>query len=113
MLNISEDKLIDPYFVSKSILEDSDLDRLTEIIKNKVLMYLYEDAAKAHRPSLFAEGKYATYTDVCKYFSEDALNLFKIKMEIKSETISKNVVYDDNITGEIPIVAEDEAEYKS
>lgn len=113
LLNIPEDKLIGPYFVSKSILEDSDLDRLTETIKNKVLMYLYEDAAKAHRPSLFAENKYATYSEVCKYFSENALSLFKGNIEIKTEPINKNVTYDDKTADEMSIVAEDEAEYKS
>lgn len=112
-LNIAEDKLIGPYFVSKAILEDPDLDRLTENIKNKVLMYLYEDAAKAHRPSLFAENKYATYSDVCTYFSENALNLFKGNIEIETETINKNLTCDDKIIDERPIAAEDEAEYKS
>jgi type II restriction-modification system restriction subunit len=113
LLNIPEDKLIGPYFVSKAILEDPDLDRLTETIKNKVLMYLYEDAAKAHRPSLFAENKYATYSDVCAYFSENALNLFKGNIEIETETINKNLTCDDKIIDERPIAAEDEAEYKS
>lgn len=112
-LNIPEDKLIGPYFVSKAILEDPDLDRLTETIKNKVLMYLYEDAAKAHRPSLFAENKYATYSDVCTYFSENALNLFKGNIEIETETINKNLTCDDKIIDERLIAAEDEAEYKS
>ena len=99
--------------MSKAILEDPDLDSLTETIKNKVLMYLYEDAAKAHRPSLFAENKYATYSDVCAYFSENALNLFKGNIEIETETINKNLTCDDKIIDERPIAAEDEAEYKS
>lgn len=87
LLNISEDKLIGPYFISKSILEEKDLDKLTEIIKNKVLMYLYEDAAKAFRSLLFAEGKYFTYSDVCKYFNENALTLFKGNLKIETELI--------------------------
>ncbi len=89
-LNIPEDKLIGPYFISKSILEGTDLDRLTETIKNKVLMYLYEDAAKAFRSSLFAEGKYSTYSDVCNYFDENALSLFKGNLEVETEEISLN-----------------------
>ena len=112
-LNIPEDKLIGPYFISKAILEDPDIDRLTEIIKYKVLMYLYEDAAKAHRPSLFADGKYATYSDVCKYFSENPLNLFKGNINLKTELIDKNTAYDTQITNEISTSAEDETEYKS
>lgn len=113
MFNIPEDKLIGPYFVSKSILEDSDLDRLTETIKNKVLMYLYEDVAKAHRSSLFAEGKYATYSDVCKYFSDNALSVFKGNIEIETETINKNANWDNKISYGLPIAAENKSEYKS
>ena len=89
-LNIPEDKLIGPYFISKSILEGTDLDRLTETIKNKVLMYLYEDAAKAFRSSLFAEGKYSTYSEVCYYFDENALSLFKGNLEVETEEIPSN-----------------------
>ena len=89
-LNIPEDKLIGPYFISKSILEGNNLDRLTETIKNKVLMYLYEDAAKAFRASLFAEGKYSTYSEVCNYFDENALSLFKGNLEMETEEISLN-----------------------
>lgn len=86
-LNIPEDKLIGPYFISKFILEGTDLDKLTETIKSKVLMYLYEDAAKAFRSSLFAEGKYSTYSSVCKYFDENALSLFKGNIEVDTELI--------------------------
>lgn len=89
-LNIPEDKLIGPYFVPKSILEENDLDKLTEIIKNKVLMYLYEDAAKAHRASLFAEGKFSTYSMLCKNFDENALNLFKGNLDVETYKILKD-----------------------
>lgn len=89
-LNIPEDKLIGPYFISKSILEETNLDRLTETIKNKVLMYLYEDAAKAFRSSLFADGKYSTYSQACNYFDENALSLFKGNINIKTELIVSN-----------------------
>lgn len=112
-LNIPEDKLIGPYFVSKAILEDSNLDSLTETIKNKVLMYLYEDAAKAYRPSLFAEGKYATYSSVCKQFDENALNLFKGNIEIETQSIETIQTYDYRETDEISITTKDGVEYES
>lgn len=95
-LNIPEDKLIGPYFISKSVLEGADLDKLTETIKNKVLMYLYEDAAKAYKPLLFAEGKYSTYSTVCKYFDENALNLFKGNLDVPTELIAENNVKDED-----------------
>ncbi|MCZ6160396.1 AAA family ATPase [Campylobacter ureolyticus] len=76
-LNIPEDKFIGPYFISKSILEKYDSSKLTEVIKDKVLMYLYEDAARAYRSLLFAENSYSTYSKLCEKFQKDALNLFK------------------------------------
>lgn len=84
-LNIPEDKLIGPYFISKSILENYDSSKLTEVIKDKVLMYLYEDAARAYRSLLFAENSYSTYSKLCEEFQKDALNLFKDKLELKTE----------------------------
>lgn len=87
LLNIPEDKLIGPYFISKSMLEETNLDKLTDTIKNKVLMYLYEDAAKAYKSSLFAEGKYSTYSSVCKFFDDNALALFKGNLDIETEEI--------------------------
>ncbi len=95
-LNIPEDKLIGPYFIPKSILEGRDLDRLTETIKNKVLMYLYEDAAKAFRSSLFAEGKYSTYSAVCKYFDDNALSVFKGNLDIETELIDVKTEKNDD-----------------
>lgn len=59
-------------------------------------MYLYEDAAKAYKPLLFAEGKYSTYSSVCKYFDENALNLFKGNLDIETEIISENAVIDED-----------------
>lgn len=92
-LNIPEDKLIGPYFISKSILEkyvsNKDSSKLTEVIKDKVLMYLYEDAARAYRSLLFAENSYSTYSKLCEEFQKDALNLFKDKLELKTERIKK------------------------
>lgn len=99
-LNIPEDKLIGPYFISKSILEGTDLDKLTETIKNKVLMYLYEDAAKAFRSSLFAEGKYSTYSSACKCFDENALSLFKGNIEIDTELIDSKTTDEEDSKAE-------------
>lgn len=90
-LDIPEDKLIGPYFISKSILKKYEYDssKLTEVIKDKVLMYLYEDAARAYRSLLFAENSYSTYSKLCEEFQKDALNLFKDKLELKTEKIKE------------------------
>lgn len=88
-LNIPEDKLIGPYFISKSILQNYKPSELTEVVKDKVLMYLYEDAARAYRSLLFAENSYSTYSKLCEEFQKDALNLFKDKLELKTEKIEE------------------------
>ncbi|MCR8684815.1 McrB family protein [Campylobacter ureolyticus] len=88
-LNIPEDKLIGPYFISKSILQNYKPSKLTEVVKDKFLMYLYEDAARAYRSLLFAENSYSTYSNLCKEFQKDALNLFKYKLELKTEKIEE------------------------
>lgn len=90
LLNLPEDKLIGPYFISRNILEGPDLDTLTETIKNKVLMYLYEDAAKPIRPSLFAEGKFATYSSLCDHFDKNALTIFKGGLDIKRDALDES-----------------------
>lgn len=75
-LNIAEDKLLGSYFISKSVLETKDLDQITDNIMNKVLMYLYEDAAKPFRNSFFANNKASTYSQLCDNFEQDALGIF-------------------------------------
>ena len=76
-------------------------------------MYLYEDAAKAYRPLLFAEGKYATYSSVCKHFDDNALNLFKGNIEIETQLIETNQVYDSSKKDKVSIVAENKVKYES
>lgn len=111
LLNIPEDKLIGPYFVPKSILEGIDLDKLTEVIKNKVLMYLYEDAAKPYKSLLFAEGKFSTYSTVCKNFEENALALFKGNLDVKTELITSRQYNIPNNENETEQVAESKISY--
>lgn len=53
---INEDKQLGPYFISRSIVvpkdsEEIDRGRFINTFKNKVIMYLFEDAAKQKRPS--------------------------------------------------------------
>lgn len=74
--NVPEDKLLGPYFIDKVTLDSSTEDELTEIITNKVLMYLYEDIGKMYRNALFSS-EIKTYSDLCSIFSEDINKAFK------------------------------------
>lgn len=75
---VNEDKLLGPYFLSKdsiAIHEDSsyikDNKQFIDAFKNKVIMYLYEDAAKQYKQKLF-EGcdDCSKYSLVCEAFEE-------------------------------------------
>lgn len=77
---VNEDKLMGPYFISKKNLgEGTDIDtkKFTRIFKNKVLMYLFDDAAKQKRPSLFAGCEEKNlYSSICDEFDEKGVHIF-------------------------------------
>lgn len=80
-LGINEDKLLGPYFFSESVLESA-LDKGIDFVKSfesKVLMYLFEDAAKMKVRQLFriTSEKYI-YSEVCKEFEEKGVEVFDL-----------------------------------
>lgn len=85
--NIPEDKLLGPYFISKKILETKDVEKITEAIKDKVLLYLYEDVAKAYRNKLFVSEKAITFSMLRKNFDLNGKDIFNIPLEIPEENI--------------------------
>lgn len=83
-LGINEDKLLGPFFLSKTVL-DSALDKGMDFVKlfeSKVLMYLFEDAAKMKAKQLFnVDEKKFIYSEVCKKFELEGLKVFKFNDE--------------------------------
>ncbi|EBF5102523.1 hypothetical protein FHZ89_14375 [Listeria monocytogenes] len=83
-LKVPEDKLMGPYFLSKNILESSN-EKLTESFKSKVLMYLFDDAAKQKQKELFAlppeEMRYSMLVDK---FDTDGINIFRGFHDLKN-----------------------------
>ena len=83
-LGINEDKLLGPFFLSKTVL-DSALDKGMDFVKlfeSKVLMYLFEDAAKMKAKQLFnVDEKKFIYSEVCKKFELEGLKVFKFNEE--------------------------------
>lgn len=79
---VNEDKLMGPYFISKKNLPEGEMfdpEAFIRIFKNKVLMYLFDDAAKQKRPSLFAgceEGSRIQYSKICKEFDTKGVSIF-------------------------------------
>ena len=70
---INEDKLLGPFFISPDALND---ERFVDVFKDKVLLYLYEDAGKMKRKGLFAD-ETATYSELCRQFEHEGVGVFK------------------------------------
>lgn len=85
---INEDKLIGPFFVSKNVLEDKE--SFKETFKSKVIMYLFEDAAKQRRHMLFDgcdEDIRNQYSAICEEFDKRGIDIFckEIRDNVKKE----------------------------
>lgn len=86
--NINEDKLLGPYFISKSILDSKDSSKFIKTFKNKVLMYLFDDAAKHRRAQLFEKVTNPNiYSTVCTEFEEKGVFIFLDAISEKFTTI--------------------------
>lgn len=95
---VNEDKLMGPYFISKKNLPESEMIDsavFTRIFKNKVIMYLFDDAAKQKRITLFGgceETAKNQYSKICREFDTKGVYIFC--EEISSQFID-NVPEDD------------------
>ena len=52
---------------------------LKDIFKNKIIMYLFEDAARSKRNELFSgvgKGKNLTYSEICEEFDKNGIDIF-------------------------------------
>lgn len=89
---VNEDKLLGPYFISKSKLDSiqnatpENEAAFIETFKSKVLMYLYEDVCKMRPTALFditlEEGQTKPhYSDICKAFDDNGIGIFGFKKE--------------------------------
>lgn len=89
---INEDKQLGPYFISRSIVvpEDGDeinRERFINTFKNKVIMYLFEDAAKQKRSRLF-EGCFqnsSRYSEICREFEAKGVGIFNHDIQLDCE----------------------------
>ena len=77
--NINEDKLLGPYFISKTQLEGPK-EGFFKAFKNKVLMYLFEDAVKQRKKTFFEnckqDTKGITYSEIIKLFDIKGVYIF-------------------------------------
>ena len=83
ILKVHEDKLMGPFFLKTMnsngnvIIND---DEFINLFCNKVLMYLFEDAAKTKRAQLFSgcqdKDKLNRYSYICKEFKDNGVAIF-------------------------------------
>ena len=90
---INEDKQLGPYFIGRSIVvpetgDEIDRERFIRVFKSKVIMYLFDDAAKQKRPKLF-EGCFqhdqTRYSEICREFDEAGVLIFNHDIQIECE----------------------------
>jgi len=84
---INEDKQIGPYFLSRevSVPHEGDIiksEPFVDAFQQKVLMYLFEDAARHHRASLFAgcDHKGIRYSDIRIDFERKGVHIFNAQI---------------------------------
>jgi len=78
-LNVNEDKLIGPFFISINELQS---DKINEIFKSKLLIYLFEDVLKHRKGKLFSP-QYNTLSKILRAYDEGE-DIFDFEMETNS-----------------------------
>lgn len=98
----NEDKQLGPYFITRSIVVpvdgSSDIDsvRFCDVFKHKVLMYLFDDAARQKRGKLFegsAKGQ-NRYSKICEAFDEQGIGIFN--SDIQNRVTVRDLVTNDH-----------------
>lgn len=76
---VNEDKLMGTFFIPKAKVpggEEYSRDSFIRIFKNKVIMYLYEDAARQKSQTLFSGSGKKLYSEICEAFDTKGVNIF-------------------------------------
>ena len=88
--NVNEDKLMGPFFIKldaykiEGSIEKMLDDKFLDVFKNKVLMYLFDDAAKQKRKDFFQGVMNSNrYSVICKEFEEKGLEIFTLNVTNK------------------------------
>ena len=93
-VGINEDKLLGPFFIDKNILASQDNNRFKKAFCNKVLMYLFEDAARMKRDKIFVAGKNIIFSKLCSDFIDKGIDIF---VDGIKNAVEFTVVPDDDI----------------
>ena len=80
--HLNEDKLLGPFFLAKKILTADgdgnivDAEKFRMAFKNKVIMDLFEDAARQYRQKLFKSEISKRYSAICTAFDTSGMAIF-------------------------------------
>ena len=86
---INEDKLIGPFFAFNEYDNNIPFEDFKEIFKNKIIMYLFEDAARYKSDKLFSGVKGNNiYSQICDEFDDRGIEIFC--KNIRSKFIEDN-----------------------
>ena len=84
---VNEDKLLGPFFISLHDLSESseiDAKKFNEIFKNKVIMYLFEDAAKQTSQRVFSGcSNNKLFSSICDEFDIKGIEVFSDRISLK------------------------------
>ncbi len=97
--DINEDKQLGPYFISVPFNSNKEIDseKFCEMFKSKVIMYLFEDAARQKRNKLFlgcSDEDRKRYSSICREFDEKGIKIFcqDIIQKVLEEPLEESVV---------------------
>ena len=82
-LNVNEDKLIGPFFISDNELSSNNID---DIFKYKLILYLYEDVLK-HRKGKFFSTQYNTISKILEAYDKGE-NIFEFNIKVETSNTS-------------------------
>ena len=89
---LNEDKLMGSFFAFNEFMNKKiPTETFKDIFKNKIIMYLFEDAARSKRNELFSgvgKGKNLTYSQICEEFDKNGIEIF-------TESIKEKFISDD------------------
>lgn len=80
---INEDKQLGPFFLKNNDISDNK--KFCDVFKHKIIMYLFEDAAKQKRASLFSgfEKENLRYSIICEEFDRRGIEIFNKEIQDK------------------------------
>lgn len=85
--NVNEDKFIGPYFISDTVFSADTQEQITKnfiaAFNDKVIMYLFEDAARQYRKDMFQlteKDAPLAYSKICKEFKDHGFSIFRFSI---------------------------------